>query len=190
MRLDRLLPAALIALAGCATPASSPVVVVPPMDDVTVLPHVDIVWSDYLARVREMGPNELRGEVADVAGLTSPVGRLQLAMLLTAPQNAARDEQAAQTLAEDVAGNAFAPASVRDAAAMFAQLLAERRRSDDLMRRSQQRAADDAKRIEQAETRVRELERRAADAERKLEALKQIDKALNERAPSGSTSRP
>lgn len=177
----------LAALAGCAAErprAAAPIVSKPPAPPVVVLPAVPISWSDYLGRVRAMGPIELRAETADVAAQTTPTQRLQLAMLLAAPQHPARDEAAAQALADEVAGMPDLATPLRDAATLYAQLLAEQRRNADANRRASQRAVDDQKRVEQAEQRAQTAERRAADAERKLEALKQIDKALNERSPA------
>jgi chromosome segregation ATPase len=86
---------------------------------------------------------------------------------------------------------------VREFAALYADMLAERTDTTAIIRRMEAKMRDDEKRIEGLEARVREAERRAGDAERrasetdrKLEALKQIDKALSDRQNPGAARPP
>lgn len=172
--------------AGCAVPTTpaahpEPAKVAAPMP-----PSAEPGWSEFFERTRTWSADDVARAVAELSGATSPASKLQLAMLLAAPQWPSHDDARAQALADEVAATPTGSPRTRDAAYLFSQLLAEQRRSTEAGRRALARSVDDQKRIDQLDARARDAERRASDAERKLEALKQIDKALNERTAPGS----
>lgn len=146
-------------------------------------------FAEYLRQTRAMDAAQLEVETARLAKRTEAPARLRFAMLLAAPQHAQRDDARALALADEIARSDGAPVATRDAAALFVQWLGEARRRDQDMRRAQERASADQKRIEQLETRLRDADKRAQDAERKLEALKQIDREMTDR-PNGNVTRP
>ena len=187
---DALLVASAALLAGCVTtpappPAPAPVVAPPPAVE---------SLADYLRRTRQMNGPELQRATDQWAAAVTAEDRLRAAIALSAPAHPARDDALAQKIAEQVVtGNGAAP--LRDWAALFAESLTEQRRMSADYTRLMARLRDDEKRLEALEARLRELERRSADAERraadaekKLEALKQIDKALSDRAPGNAAS--
>ncbi|CAN5195422.1 hypothetical protein BH09PSE6_BH09PSE6_05520 [soil metagenome] len=176
---------ALAALAACsvvpvvqiAKPAAEPPVV--------VLPPAQTLWVEYLRRTRTMSAETLGVETTDALRDSGISGKLQLALLLSAPQNPLRDDSRAATLADEIAAAPEATTPQRDAAVWYAWWLDDQRQIETLVKRAQTRARDDQARIDQLEQRVREVEkrlsdteRRALDAERKLEALKQIERAM------------
>lgn len=138
--------------------------------------------SGYMQRVRQMNAEELMLEYNRLQLEVSPQARLQLALILAAPNFPLRDEQRAQQHLEELLRSDSTPAAVRDHAALAALWLEESRRAEAERRRAQAKAREDETRIQQLEARQRELERRAADAEKKLEALRSIERELSSRA--------
>ncbi|CAN5296989.1 hypothetical protein BH09PSE6_BH09PSE6_15070 [soil metagenome] len=176
---------ALAALAGCAVvpvvQAPKPTAELP----VVVLPPAQTLWVEYLRRTRTMSAETLGVETTDALRDAGISGKLQLALLLSAPQNPLRDDARAAALADQIAAAPEATTPQRDAAVWYAWWLDDQRQIETLVKRAQSRARDDQSRIDQLEQRVREvekrssdIERRAIDAERKLEALKQIERAM------------
>jgi hypothetical protein len=179
---------ALALVAGCATPVPVPLVHKPPEFIRTVLPPAPTLWADVLRNSRTRTADALAQDTKDAIADGGAGGRLHWAMLLSAHENAVRDEIRAGTLAEEVAARPDATTPQRDAAVWYAWWLDAQRQLEQQSMQSQSRSRDDQARIEALDQRIKELERRAQEgekraieAERKLEALKQIERTLNER---------
>ena len=176
---------AALLLAGCSArplPPWEPPTITPPAVRVAEAPAAPMLLGAYAQKVRSMSAEDLQAEYNKLVLDGSDKARLQAALVLAAPNFAARDEQRAQREADDIAKSTATPAALRDSAALIALWLEETRRNDQDRRRAQTKTREDEARIQLLETRLRDLERRASDAEKKLEALRAIERELSNRA--------
>ncbi len=172
---------------GCALLRPAPATVPPPPPPAPRPVSESLQLADYIQRVRNLPPESLAAESALLALDKAPLARLREAIVLAAPNNAARDDQRALQMAETIARDLAMPTALRDGAALVALWLDDQRAADGQLKRAMMKSRDDDRRIEQLELRVRELERRAGDAEKKLEALRAIEREMSGRG-SGSGS--
>jgi hypothetical protein len=177
-------------LTACAGPVPVPLVVHKPPEFIrTTLPPAQTLWADVLRQSRTASNAAIEQDMKDALNEPGAEGQLYRAMLLSAPEHSQRDETLAASLADQVAVRRDASTAQRDAAVWYVWWLDAQHQIEQGGVRARTRAHEDQARIDALEVRVLELQRRAqdgekraADAERKLEALKQIERTLNERA--------
>lgn len=129
----------------------------------------------YNQRIRALSGDELAAEYAaatqSLAKLKSDASRLRLAMLLSLPAAAFRDDGRAVALAEDVAGRKNPESnSLRPLALFIAATVNEQRRQEERNQKLSQR--------------LQEEEKRADALQQKLDGLKAIEKNILNREPT------
>lgn len=130
---------------------------------------------EYYQRIRTLGSDELAVEYGAatqaLAKQKSDAGRLRLAMLLSLPGAAFRDDGRAAALAEDVASRKNPDnSSLRPLAALVAANASEQRRQEERSQKLGQR--------------LQEEEKRADALQQKLDGLKAIEKNILNREPT------
>jgi hypothetical protein len=129
----------------------------------------------YRQRVLAMNDEELGAEysvaIQALAKQKSDVARLRVAMLLSVPAAAFRDDARAAALAEEVAGRKTAEnGPLKALASVIAAVADEQRRQEE--------------RYQKLNQRLQEEEKRADALQQKLNGLKAIDKNLLDREPA------
>ena len=178
---------ALLALAGCATPAgvaalsSLPPSPAPAGEPSTAPPVADApppaaleAALQYADRVRGLPGGELAAEIAALgkAGDASAEGALRLALALVQTRQPA-DTARALGLAQRVLGEAQAAALHPLARLLEARLLQQRRLEEQLDRQAHQ---------------LREAQRRNDQLSERLEAMRALERSLNSRPARGGAA--
>lgn len=192
----------LASLAGCVmpveqSPAPAPAPEPAPIVVVTAPPNAEaeevVSLLAYFQRVSGLGAEELRREYNAVNQAftreKTEAQRLRLALLLSVPGAAYRDDGRLMTLLEASAlRSAPVDSPQRELLTLLQRLTAERVRqlaqAKDEQRRIETQAKEEQKRLEQQ---VKDEQRRADELQQKLDALLAIDRELRQRLPQRGT---
>ncbi len=172
---------------GCAThsppaPVSKAGEVTPPLPiEAPASPSTPSDPATYLSRLKSLSGPQIQSEVAisrqQLRNTPTEENRLRLALALW---TAGGDDQEIQVLAESTQKNTEY-SQLRGIGSLLLSIIAERRRSRDILSSSQNRSREARKELESQQVKAETMQRQIIDLERKLAALKEMEKSLLQR---------